>query len=257
VIAIDGKHKRVDRWEDDVYEVLEKPNSDMPVYVVRRLDGQGLKRTLHRNLLLPLGARLQESEPLKDQNTKRKPRTRRQRRNNANLSTSSETDISGDSSSNEEILVVPPMTRSSESEEEQVGTQEEPPPVADADTQDAEDLQEEQVLDVQTDAESSVDEDEEAEESEEPRPTPRPAPRQRSTPAWMRSGDFVLSQQPTVVHQLPHGATNSAQQSLTPASSEDWFHKLSQLMKTLEQLEDKPEWMMKAIFKAFMEETVK
>ena len=34
--------------------VLKQPNSDIPVYVVQRENGTGPKRTLHRNLLLPI-----------------------------------------------------------------------------------------------------------------------------------------------------------------------------------------------------------
>ena len=54
-VAFDGKHKLADRWEDDVYIVLDQPNSEIPVYNVQREDGQGRKRTLHRNLLLLVG----------------------------------------------------------------------------------------------------------------------------------------------------------------------------------------------------------
>ena len=55
VVAWDGKHKIADRWEDEPYAVLEQPNPDIPVYVVCREDKVGPKRTLHRNLLLPIG----------------------------------------------------------------------------------------------------------------------------------------------------------------------------------------------------------
>lgn len=41
IVAWDGKHKLSDHWEDQPY-------------VVRREDGTGKKRTLHRNLLLPV-----------------------------------------------------------------------------------------------------------------------------------------------------------------------------------------------------------
>ena len=61
VVAFDGKHKIADRWEEDVYVVLSKPNPDIPVFVVQREDKTGRKRTLHRNLLLPLGSRLKDA----------------------------------------------------------------------------------------------------------------------------------------------------------------------------------------------------
>lgn len=49
------KSKVDDRWEKDVYAVLTK-TPELPVYTVQREDGEGPKRTLHRNLLLPVGA---------------------------------------------------------------------------------------------------------------------------------------------------------------------------------------------------------
>ncbi|VDI42494.1 Hypothetical predicted protein [Mytilus galloprovincialis] len=55
VVAYDGKHKIADRWEDDVYVIIGQPNSDVPVYTVQKENGEGRRRTLHRNLLLPVG----------------------------------------------------------------------------------------------------------------------------------------------------------------------------------------------------------
>lgn len=54
VLAHEGRHKLCNRWEKQPYRVVEKPNSDIPVFVVRREDGQGGDRTLHRNQLLPI-----------------------------------------------------------------------------------------------------------------------------------------------------------------------------------------------------------
>ena len=50
-----GKHKLSDVWEDEPYRVQSQPNHDIPVYVVQREDGHGRCRTLHRNMLLPVG----------------------------------------------------------------------------------------------------------------------------------------------------------------------------------------------------------
>lgn len=44
-----------DRWEEGVFVVLEKLEG-IPVYVVQRDSGYGPRRTLHRNILLPVGA---------------------------------------------------------------------------------------------------------------------------------------------------------------------------------------------------------
>lgn len=48
-----GKHKLADRWESDVYKVVRKID-DIPVYVIKKEDGKGKERTLHRNHLLPV-----------------------------------------------------------------------------------------------------------------------------------------------------------------------------------------------------------
>lgn len=55
IVAFDGKHKISDKWETDPYLVMSKPNDEAPVFVVQKENGQGRKRTLHRNLLLPIG----------------------------------------------------------------------------------------------------------------------------------------------------------------------------------------------------------
>ena len=55
ILAFDGKHKLADRWEDDVYIVLSQPNQDIPVFVVRRENGEGRERTLHRDIFCQLG----------------------------------------------------------------------------------------------------------------------------------------------------------------------------------------------------------
>ena len=55
IVAFDGKHKIADRWEEDPYIVKRQPNPEIPVYIVKKESGQGRERTLHRNLLLPIG----------------------------------------------------------------------------------------------------------------------------------------------------------------------------------------------------------
>lgn len=41
VVSFDGKHKIPDRWEDHPYIILKQPNEEIPVFKVRREDGQG------------------------------------------------------------------------------------------------------------------------------------------------------------------------------------------------------------------------
>ena len=55
IVAYEGKHKIKDKWEEEPYIVQSRPNQDIPVYVVRKENGEGRTRTLHRNLLLPIG----------------------------------------------------------------------------------------------------------------------------------------------------------------------------------------------------------
>ena len=61
VVAHKGKHKIQNKWEDDEYVVVKQPNPDIPVYTVKPVLG-GRERTLHRNLLLPLDAKLTNDE---------------------------------------------------------------------------------------------------------------------------------------------------------------------------------------------------
>ncbi len=56
IVAFDGKHKLSDKWEEDVYVVIDQHNASIPVYIVQRENGEGPRRTLHRNLLLPVGS---------------------------------------------------------------------------------------------------------------------------------------------------------------------------------------------------------
>lgn len=51
-----GKQKIADKWEDVPYVVLDQPNTDIPVYDVKKDHPKSKRvRRLHRNLLLPLG----------------------------------------------------------------------------------------------------------------------------------------------------------------------------------------------------------
>ena len=54
-LAFQGKHKIADRWEPNAYVVVAQPNSTVPVFQVKREDSRGETRTLHRNVLLPIG----------------------------------------------------------------------------------------------------------------------------------------------------------------------------------------------------------
>ena len=52
-VGIRGKKKLANAWEDPVYVVVGQQDGNIPVFV-RREDGKGAKKTVHRNLLLPV-----------------------------------------------------------------------------------------------------------------------------------------------------------------------------------------------------------
>ena len=58
IVAHKGRHKLQDKWEPEEYIVVEQPISGTPVYKVQPVNGGNI-RTLHRNLLLPLGVKLE------------------------------------------------------------------------------------------------------------------------------------------------------------------------------------------------------
>ena len=51
--SFESPHKLQDKWSGDIFVVKEQPDSRTPVFVVEPVNG-GRKRTLHRNLLLPV-----------------------------------------------------------------------------------------------------------------------------------------------------------------------------------------------------------
>ena len=58
IVAHNARHKIQDKWESEEYIVIEQPIPGTPVYRVRPVTGTKV-RTLHRNLLLPLGVKYQ------------------------------------------------------------------------------------------------------------------------------------------------------------------------------------------------------
>ena len=58
IVAHKARHKIQDIWESEEYIVIEQPIPGTPVYRVRPVTGTKV-RTLHRNLLLPLGVKYQ------------------------------------------------------------------------------------------------------------------------------------------------------------------------------------------------------
>ena len=111
ILVFDGKHKITDRWEEQPYIVRDQPNPDIPVYVVERETGDGKKRTLHRNLLLPIGyldTDVQTPSTSDDQNepTRPKPKPRPRLRKRAVVQKDRE-DTDSDASDDSEYQLVP------------------------------------------------------------------------------------------------------------------------------------------------------
>lgn len=106
IVAFDGRHKIANKWEEDVYIVIEKPNFDIPVFKVKKQNGEGKVRTLHRNLLLPIGEddsndversrlKLGETE-LKRSNERSKPKPTPRKRKSV-LTNTEKNEVSSDS----------------------------------------------------------------------------------------------------------------------------------------------------------------
>ena len=58
IVAHKGGHELQDKWEPEEYVVVEQPIAGTPVYKVQPVTGSNI-RTLHRNLLLPLGVKME------------------------------------------------------------------------------------------------------------------------------------------------------------------------------------------------------
>ena len=58
IVAHKVRHKLQDKWEPEEYVVVEQPIAGTPVYKVQPATGGNI-RTLHRNLLLPFGVKLE------------------------------------------------------------------------------------------------------------------------------------------------------------------------------------------------------
>ena len=99
-VGLVGRQKLADKWEQEPYLVTQIPNNEIPVYKVKREDGKGTTRTLHRNMLLPFNV-LPTTESHSSQNTetqRSQPQTRAKKPVQKQI-TQSETSSSEDSDS--------------------------------------------------------------------------------------------------------------------------------------------------------------
>ena len=77
-LHIQGKQKLADRWEEEVY-IVKQCMPGTSTYIIQDEEGRKPTRTLHRNLLLPIGALspLAEPEPVKPRKIKTRSVSRR------------------------------------------------------------------------------------------------------------------------------------------------------------------------------------
>ena len=54
--GLKGKNKLADKWKKDFHLVVEQPNIEVPVYVVKREHVIGMRKLFHGNLLHPFMA---------------------------------------------------------------------------------------------------------------------------------------------------------------------------------------------------------
>ncbi|XP_071118592.1 uncharacterized protein [Haliotis cracherodii] len=221
VVAFDGRHKLANKWETDVYIVLAQPNPSIPVYTVGKECGEGRKRTLHRNLLLPIGSipQPENQEPPIPQPRKVHPATptptaRPRQRTLAPTVTIPVDEADADrpgsdcETESEDDYIAYLSHESSESSESAVFTADRPPEAAAVEENQNDEMtavtegdQEEDTGDAQEELPSgeSLTHPEDpnshsgVRSSTPPVPQPRRSNRQRTQPQWMTSGDYVLS----------------------------------------------------------------
>ena len=105
-VGFKGKHKLADKWDKDPYVVLDKPNSNIPVFKVQKQSGNGPVRTLHRNMLLPFSlipATSEVSESLLSNREGLPPKSRSQTKRKSVRSNSSSN--SSESESESEYII--------------------------------------------------------------------------------------------------------------------------------------------------------
>ena len=215
VVAHDGKHKIADRWEDDVYIIMDQPNTDVPVYTVQKESGEGRKRTLHRNLLLPVGF-ITERKPAPPPRPVPAPRTRTRTRREP----SPEPSVSDYNSSDDESFVPvrivhhPDFDADATLQDTDSQIQEDSEPIGDAHStasgvsgDDSEDYDTKGSASTDTPVQQQQDTAEQEEAPADTSPGLRRSSRVRKEPGWMRSGEYVTKFAAPVTQQWQQKAS--------------------------------------------------
>ncbi|XP_033753138.1 uncharacterized protein LOC117336635 [Pecten maximus] len=205
ILAFEGRHQLCNRWESDVYVVVGQDNPDIPVYRVRKEDGHGKDRVLHRNHLLPIGS-LPMGNKVDMARPCPAPRTGITRSRRLEPAVESVSDHQSTIDSDDDF----------DDMGEEVATYISRPPIPEGSSSSADDSS--------SDDDNDDDDDELGEEEPEagvqpehlatppadpinapptqdvppavpiPTPVPRRSTRERKPPSWMQSGDFVCKQ---------------------------------------------------------------
>ncbi len=72
-VGLKGKHKLADKWDKDVFIVVDQPHEDIPVFRVKKEHGRGGAKVLHRNHLLPFMALPSKPKAEKSENNSPDP----------------------------------------------------------------------------------------------------------------------------------------------------------------------------------------
>lgn len=198
IVAFAGKHKLADKWEEHPYLVVAQPNPDIPVYDVKREDGVGRLKTLHRNLLLPINFIPRRNDKPMPAPRARKPSKVERRPPDIPKDVESEDDTSTD----EDVMLVlgggaqDDATSGPITSHQAVDSREDSGSAEQEDSVDGEDALQEEPTPVE-DGEGGVikhPDDDTGGEAFIP-PTPRRSLRAKKKPGWMRSGAYVCAQQ--------------------------------------------------------------
>lgn len=112
-VGMKGTNKLSDRWDEEIYVVLSRPNPDIPVYRVQHHDKKGPIKTLHRNMLLPYSVDL-SLEPRTESSTRKRTPSKFSSTDQSNTP-SSETNNTSDSESDNDAdrtnIYYPPQVK--------------------------------------------------------------------------------------------------------------------------------------------------
>lgn len=76
--SFQGKHKLSYKWEEEPYIVSSQPHDNIPVYIISR-ECDGLTKTVHRNLLLPISMLPVERDPGATNSAEQRPERQKPR----------------------------------------------------------------------------------------------------------------------------------------------------------------------------------